>query len=284
VKKSKKLVFAGIMVLIVVFFIEGLARLTYFAMYRRGYDVSDLYDFIKHTNYSFSDEFALWWDEEIIHPYLGFVIDFKNKNKNNETYGFTTSMDPVVKREPGKLNVLVLGGSQGAHRVNGLMVEALASNLSGEQIMVRHQTGSSDEAWVRKAYAEAGVTAQVSSFIGDMAAAYREADLVVSRAGATTLAELAVLGKPAILIPYPYAADDHQTTNAAFLVRGGAALMFQEHELDGAKLRDEIMGLLHDAPRLQTMAARMKQYARPEATGTIVDKSMELLAAVAATG
>ncbi|OGQ86504.1 MAG: undecaprenyldiphospho-muramoylpentapeptide beta-N-acetylglucosaminyltransferase [Deltaproteobacteria bacterium RIFOXYD12_FULL_56_24] len=177
--------------------------------------------------------------------------------------------------------VLVLGGSQGAHRVNGLMVEAFTSGLPGGAVQIRHQTGSSDEAWVRKAYAEAGVTAQVSSFITDMAAAYREADLVVSRAGATTLAELAVLGKPALLIPYPYAADDHQTTNAAFLVRGGAALMFQEQELDGAKLRGEIMGLLHDAPRLQGMATQMKKYARPEAAGAIVERSMELMAAIA---
>lgn len=175
--------------------------------------------------------------------------------------------------------VLVLGGSQGAHRVNSLLVEALSSNLSGGAVQVRHQTGNSDEAWVRKAYAEAGVTAQVSSFINDMATAYREADLVVSRAGATTLAELAVLGKPAILIPYPYAADDHQTTNAAYLTQGGAALMFQERELDGAKLRAEILGLVNDAPRLQNMGARMKQFAHPEATGAIVEKSMELLAA-----
>ncbi len=175
--------------------------------------------------------------------------------------------------------VLVLGGSQGAHRVNGLMAEAFAANLSGDTVQVRHQTGSSDEAWVRKAYAEAGVAAQVSAFFNDMATAYRDADLVVSRAGATTLAELAVLGKPAILIPYPYAADDHQTTNAAYLVRGGAALMFQERELDGAKLRQEILGLLNDAPRLQSMAVQMKQFARPEATGAIVEKSMQLLAA-----
>jgi len=175
--------------------------------------------------------------------------------------------------------VLVLGGSQGAHRVNGLMVEAFAQSLFAETVQVRHQTGSRDEAWVRKDYAAAGVAAQVSSFITDMAAAYREADLVVSRAGATTLAELAVLGKPAILIPYPYAADDHQTTNAAFLARGGAALMFQEQELDGSKLREEIMGLLNDVSRLQAMAVRMKQYARPEATAAIVEKSMELLAA-----
>ena len=179
---------------------------------------------------------------------------------------------------PGK-TVLILGGSQGAHRLNTLMVEALAENLSGDTVQVRHQTGSSDEDWVRRGYVEAGVSARVSSFIADMAEAYREADLVVSRAGATTLAELAILGKPAILIPYPYAADDHQTTNAAFLVRGGAALMFQEQELDGATLRSEIMGLLNDAPRLQAMATQMKQYARVEATTAIVEKSVQLLAA-----
>lgn len=184
------------------------------------------------------------------------------------------------QKEPatGK-TVLVLGGSQGAHRVNGLMVEAFTLNPPGDTVQVRHQTGNSDEDWVRKAYAEAGVAAQVSSFITDMAAAYREADLVVSRAGATTLAELAVLGKPAILIPFPYAADDHQTTNAAFLARGGAALMFQEKELDGPKLRGEILGLFNDLPRLQGMAMQMKEYGRPEATAVIVEKSMELLAA-----
>jgi len=175
--------------------------------------------------------------------------------------------------------VLVLGGSQGAHRVNGLMVEAFAAKPSGDTVQVRHQTGNSDEEWVRKGYEAAGVVARVSPFISDMALAYREADLVVSRAGATTLAELAVLGKPAILIPYPYAADDHQTTNAAFLVRGGAALMFQERELDGLKLRREILALLNDTDRLQDMAAKMKQYARPEATAAIVEKSVQLLAA-----
>jgi hypothetical protein len=111
VKKSKKLIFTGLMVLIVVICIEGLARLTYFVMYRRGYDVSNLYNFLKYSNYKNSDEFALWWDQEIIHPYLGFLIDFKDDKKNNETYGFTTTVNPVIKREPGKLNVVVLGGS-----------------------------------------------------------------------------------------------------------------------------------------------------------------------------
>ena len=183
------------------------------------------------------------------------------------------------KNQAAIKTVLVLGGSQGAHRVNALMVEALAAKLPGDAVQVRHQTGSSDEDWVRKAYAGAEVTAQVSSFISDMASAYRDADLVVSRAGATTLAELAVLGKPAILIPFPYAADDHQTTNAVFLAQGGAALMFQERDLDALKLRREIIGLLSDAPRLQGMAAKMKQFARPEATAAIADKSIQLLAA-----
>jgi hypothetical protein len=109
--KSKKLIFTGLMVLVVVICIEGLARLTYFVMYRRGYDVSNLYNLLKYSNYKNSDEFALWWDQEIIHPYLGFLIDFKDEKTNRETYGFTTSVNPVVKREPGKLNVVVLGGS-----------------------------------------------------------------------------------------------------------------------------------------------------------------------------
>ncbi len=183
------------------------------------------------------------------------------------------------KDQVASKTVLVLGGSQGAHRVNSLMVEAFAQNQSGDPVQIHHQTGNSDEEWVRKAYAAAGVTAQVSSFISDMAAAYRDADLVVSRAGATTLAELAVLGRPAILIPFPYAADDHQTTNAAFLVAGGAALMFQERELGGPKLREAIWGLLNDVPRLQSMATRMKEFARPEATAAIVEKSIALLAA-----
>jgi len=111
VKKSKKLLFTGLMVLIVVICIEGLARLAYFVMYSRGYDVTDMYKFVKYSNYKLNDKFVLWWDQEIIHPYLGFVYDFKDEKKNKETYGFTTNVAPVSKREPGKLNVMLLGGS-----------------------------------------------------------------------------------------------------------------------------------------------------------------------------
>jgi len=176
--------------------------------------------------------------------------------------------------------ILVLGGSQGAHRVNNLVVEALCGEGAERNIRVVHQAGAKDEGWVRDAYRVAGISARVSAFIGDMATAYHEADLVVSRAGATTLAELAVLGKPAILIPYPFAADDHQTTNAKFLVDGGAARMYQEQGLSGATIREAVLSLLADEKRLREMARKMKSYARPEATTAIVKESLQLLRAV----
>jgi len=123
VKKSKKLIFTGLMVLIVVICMEGLARLAYFVMYRRGYDVTDMYNFVKYSNYKLSDKFVLWWDQEIIHPYLGFVYDFNDEKKNKETYGFNTNVAPVIKREPGKLNVVLLGGSV-AQSMGEVMKEA----------------------------------------------------------------------------------------------------------------------------------------------------------------
>jgi hypothetical protein len=122
-KKSKKLIFTGLMVLIVVICIEGLARLTYFVMYTRGYDVTDMYNFLKYSNYGLNDEFVMWWDKEIIHPYLGFVYDFNDEKTNKESYGFATSVSPVVKREPGKLNVVLLGGSV-AQSMGEVMQEA----------------------------------------------------------------------------------------------------------------------------------------------------------------
>ncbi len=178
-----------------------------------------------------------------------------------------------------KFRLLVLGGSQGAHRVNELVVGALCQGLAGKEIEVFHQTGAQDEEWVRKAYAEAGISATVSGFITEMAKAYARADLVVSRAGATTLAELAALGKPAILIPYPYAADDHQSTNARFLADGGAALVFAEKELDEARLAEALASLRGSREQLAKMAEKMKGYARPEATAAIVEESLQLLKA-----
>jgi UDP-N-acetylglucosamine--N-acetylmuramyl-(pentapeptide) pyrophosphoryl-undecaprenol N-acetylglucosamine transferase len=175
--------------------------------------------------------------------------------------------------------LLVLGGSQGAHRVNTLVFEALSSCRerlpSGFKVM--HQTGGADEQWVTEAYRRNAIPAEVGAFFEDMADRYGQADLVVSRAGATTLAELTVLGKPAMLIPYPYAADGHQEKNAAFLEAGGAARMFKEAELNGRKLGDQILEVLADRGLREEMAGNMTALARPDATEIIIAECLRLI-------
>jgi hypothetical protein len=124
VKKSKKLIFTALMVLIVIICIEGLARLAYFVKYKHNYNVTQMYNFVKYSNYGINDAFVMWWDQEIIHPYLGFVYDFNDEQQNKETYGFPTTGPPLIKREPGKLNVVLLGGSV-AQSMGKVMEEAL---------------------------------------------------------------------------------------------------------------------------------------------------------------
>lgn len=186
--------------------------------------------------------------------------------------------ETTEKNEISPKTLLVLGGSQGAHRVNKLVVEAICGMEPGVQPKVIHQSGVHDEKWVGEAYEKGGVRARVAPFFTDMAQVYAQADLVVSRAGATTLAELTVLAKPSILIPYPYAADDHQTTNAQVLVQGEAARMFSEADLSGERLREEIETLCRDGAQLARMAQKAKALGLPAATQTIIDKSMELCA------
>jgi UDP-N-acetylglucosamine--N-acetylmuramyl-(pentapeptide) pyrophosphoryl-undecaprenol N-acetylglucosamine transferase len=137
----------------------------------------------------------------------------------------------------GDMHLLVFGGSQGAHRINQAMMQA-APLLTAHQprLSLVHQTGLADAAAVTQAYAQAGLQAEVSPFLYDMAERYRWADLVLCRAGASTLAELTTCGKPAILVPYPYAADDHQRHNAMALQRQGAAQIILDAELTGARL------------------------------------------------
>ncbi|MFH7321570.1 undecaprenyldiphospho-muramoylpentapeptide beta-N-acetylglucosaminyltransferase [Desulfurivibrio sp. D14AmB] len=173
--------------------------------------------------------------------------------------------------------LLVLGGSQGARRVNRLVLEAVAELVrEGQKLRVVHQTGSLDLALVQQGYREMGVAARVEPFITEMAAVYAGADLVVSRAGATTLAELALFGKPALLIPYPYAADDHQRHNAEIMARQGAARVLKEAELSGAELAAELRNLLADPERRQEMAARARELATPEAAQKIIAQGRAL--------
>lgn len=178
----------------------------------------------------------------------------------------------VPSRKDIKRTLLVLGGSQGAKAVNRLMTEAVCSFTDAElrEIRVIHQTGDSDEQQVREAYRQRRVDAEVAGFFTRMHEVYQQADLLVSRAGATTLSEIAVLGKPAILIPYPYAADNHQEKNAHYYVSGGGAVQFSQNELTAGRLGAAILQLLGNEEKLAAMAAAMKRLAFPDAAERIV--------------
>ncbi len=167
------------------------------------------------------------------------------------------------------VHVLVSGGSQGAIAVNELASQALSALAKHAKLAIVHQTGDKDLEPTAARYREAGVAAECHAFIKDMASAYQRADLIVGRAGATTVAELAIAGKPAVLIPYPFAADNHQELNAREMADKGAALMFRQAELTADKLADALRPLVTDAAKRAEMGAAMKSLARPEAAGTI---------------
>ena len=181
------------------------------------------------------------------------------------------------RAKTGPKTLLVLGGSQGAQAVNRLMVEAVTGRAGDfSSIRLIHQTGSIDEQVVSRAYAELGLEHQVGAFFTDMAELYRQADLIVSRAGATTLAEISVVGTPAVLIPYPFAADNHQEQNGAWYAESGAAVLFLEKDLTGDRLAKEILDIFDDQERRALMAAAMKKRGITDAAERIVDICLEL--------
>jgi UDP-N-acetylglucosamine--N-acetylmuramyl-(pentapeptide) pyrophosphoryl-undecaprenol N-acetylglucosamine transferase len=169
---------------------------------------------------------------------------------------------------PGR--VLVIGGSQGAKALNQRVPEALALLPPGQRPEVRHQAGRTLDV-ARAAYERAGVTAAVEGFIDDMAAAYAWADLVVCRAGASTIAELAAAGCAAVLVPFPAAVDDHQTRNAGYLVRAGAAILIPESDLSPQQLAQQLRELLADRGRLLAMAQAARGAAWQHAEQAIAD-------------
>ena len=177
----------------------------------------------------------------------------------------------------GRFNVLVLGGSQGAHAVNLRMVEAAAQFGDAEDdLRIVHQTGLKDEDQVRQGYEELGVEAEVHAFIKDMSDAYQRADLVVCRAGATTLAEVMVAKKASILIPFPFATDNHQELNAKEMVDAGAAIMMVERDIDGRKLADAILELYRSPEARQRMEQAASRTGRPEAAREIIDACVQM--------
>ncbi len=175
----------------------------------------------------------------------------------------------------GPLRVLVVGGSLGAKALNDVVPRALALITGQPRPLVTHQSGEQHVDALRQAYSAAGVSAKTPAFIEDMAPAYAEADLVVCRAGATTVAEIAAAGVASVLVPYPHAVDDHQTANARFLADAGAAILVPESELSAERLA----GLLarFDRVWLGDMARRARSLARPDATSAVAMACVELV-------
>ncbi len=181
-------------------------------------------------------------------------------------------------RDPGPPRVLIFGGSQGAHAINLAMVEAapqLAAYRGG--MAITHQTGERDLELVRDGYRRAGLEARVEPFLFTMDREIKSADLVVCRAGATTIAELTAAGRAAVLVPLPTAADDHQRKNAEVLAQAGAAEVMEQRNLGGATLADRIVQLVDNPARLNAMAAAARAMGRPDAAGVIADKALELV-------
>ena len=183
------------------------------------------------------------------------------------------------RRSPPTLRVLVIGGSQGAHAINVSMVSAVPTIVASERLIhVTHQAGERDLEFVRTGYQRGGLPARVEPFFDDMDQEMAAADLVVCRAGATTLAELAAAGRPAILVPFPHATHDHQRRNAAVLAEAGAAEVIDERDMTGTTLGTRVVALTLDDTRRASLAAASQRFARPEAVGVIVDRIERLLA------
>ena len=174
----------------------------------------------------------------------------------------------------GKLNVLVVGGSLGAQALNEAMPQALALMSEQERPKVLHQTGKKNLEAVRQLYERAGVKADILPFLEDMAHQYAQADVLICRAGALTIAELAAAGVASVLIPLPIAVDDHQTHNARFLSEQGAAVLLPQSELSAEKLAQLLRGFSRE--KLLAMAQAARSQAKPDATRQVVQVCAEL--------
>jgi UDP-N-acetylglucosamine--N-acetylmuramyl-(pentapeptide) pyrophosphoryl-undecaprenol N-acetylglucosamine transferase len=175
----------------------------------------------------------------------------------------------------GAIRVLVIGGSLGAMKLNAVVPFAIARLAGSVNLEVRHQAG---ERWIesaRKSYDEANVRADVKPFIEDMAEAYAWADLVICRAGALTVSELAAAGVGAILVPFPHAVDDHQTHNAQYLVQEGAAVLIHDRDVTAERLAEELQRLCTGRGKLLAMAERARLLARPRAAEDLADSCLK---------
>lgn len=174
------------------------------------------------------------------------------------------------------VNLLVLGGSLGAEPLNKLLPAALAKIPADLRPNVTHQAGREHEHVTRERYQQAAVEAQVLPFISDMARAYAWADLVICRAGALTVSELAAAGLASFLVPLPHAIDDHQTRNAEFLAKQGAAVLLPQHATDADRLAAQLTEVLMDKNRIAAMGEQARLLAQPDATQQVVGVCLEV--------
>lgn len=184
--------------------------------------------------------------------------------------------DGCARDDDGRFRILVFGGSQGAHPLNMALPVAFGV-LEGrrDNLAIVHQTGEKDLEDVKALYRQSGLKADVRPFIDDMAAEYRRADLIICRAGATTIAEVTACGKPCLFIPFPHAADDHQRKNAEALLKKGACEMMLEHEMGPERLATVITRLVDDREELGRIAGNAAGLARLDAARMIVDGMLE---------
>jgi UDP-N-acetylglucosamine--N-acetylmuramyl-(pentapeptide) pyrophosphoryl-undecaprenol N-acetylglucosamine transferase len=189
---------------------------------------------------------------------------------------FTAQPDPVIRfsGRTGPLRLLVVGGSLGAKALNDIVPQALALLPADERPIVTHQSGAKQIEALQANYAAAGVHAALTPFIDDTAQAFADADLIVCRAGASTVTEIAAVGAAALFVPFPFAVDDHQTTNARFLVGAGAGWLVQQGELTPQWLA----GMLRTTGRaaLQQCAEKAKSMQKINATQSVVSACEEL--------
>jgi UDP-N-acetylglucosamine--N-acetylmuramyl-(pentapeptide) pyrophosphoryl-undecaprenol N-acetylglucosamine transferase len=183
-------------------------------------------------------------------------------------------LSPPQKRyqqRQGALRILVLGGSQGAVALNEKLPAALKAVSEQVALCIRHQAGEKNLPAAQHSYQTAGLEAQVVAFIDDMAEAYGWADLVICRSGALTVSELAAAGVASVLVPFPFAVDDHQTKNAKFLVTQGAAELLPQAEISSQLLAAKLVPLLANRSRLLAMAEAARDLAMPQATKQLID-------------
>lgn len=194
-------------------------------------------------------------------------------NPVREELFLETPRDALAGRKP---RLLVLGGSLGAEPLNKLIPAALAKLPAELRPKVFHQAGKQHDQVTAERYREAAVEAEVAPFIKDMAGAYAWADLVICRAGALTVSELAAAGLPSFLVPLPHAIDDHQTRNADYLAKEGAAFLLPQHATDADKLAAQLTEVLMHPEKLKAMGRTARSLAKPDATRTVVDICLEV--------